>query len=341
MKTASLNDVSDAPQLGRFRVTLCLLGAISGFALIPIFLRYFTDVLDAWTVNGVRYSIGAIFWLPFLLLLDKTPAAKIANVAKKRNVWVDAIVPSLFNAAGQACFGLGPYYVSASMVGFILRLSFLFTILFGFLVLSEERLLTRKKTFWNGLILSIVGVGAMYYDKVGAGDSLTLGMLLVLGAAAGMGAYTVSVRYFMASYPARQSFGVISLYTSVMLVAMMFCFGDYSRLWDLTGWFWVLLILSALIGIAFGHVLLYQAIQHFGPVVASGVQLITPFLTYMLAAIFLGERMNLGEWIGGILLVASGFLLVVARLQVENSLHASQSPRCDVLPSGEPATVLS
>jgi drug/metabolite transporter (DMT)-like permease len=301
--------------IGRLGITLCLVGSVVGFGVVPIFLRYFTDTLDAWTVNGVRYSVGAMFWLPFLLVLDRNPASCPATPASKRhNVWVDAITPSLINAAAQAMFALGPYYVSASTLGFVMRLSFLFTIVFGFLALAEERLLARKGTFWGGAVVAVVGVMAMYHDSLGQGG-LSLGIIVTLASAVAMGAYTVAVRYYMAAYSARQSFGVISLYTSVLLVALMFCFGDAGRLLEISAWYWFLLTLSAIIGIALGHVLLYQAIHYFGPVVASGVQLITPFVTYLVAAICLGECMSSSEWIGGILLVISGALLVVARCQ--------------------------
>jgi drug/metabolite transporter (DMT)-like permease len=314
----SRNGSLASPRIGRLAITLCLVGSVIGFALIPIFLRYFTDTLDAWTVNGVRYSVGALFWLPFLFLLDRNPTSAPPNrlpTSKRRNVWIDAIVPSLTNVAAQVAFALGPYYVSASTVSFTMRLSFLFTIVFGFIVLSEERLLARKGTFWFGAILSLFGVVAMYYDKVGGSGGLSMGMVLVLASAVGMGAYAVAVRYYMACYSARQSFSVISLYSSVLLVGLMFCFGDFGRLTQISPRCWLLLTLSALIGIAFGHVLLYQAIQYFGPVVASGVQLITPFITYLIAAFCLDERMSSTEWIGGILLVISGSLLVVARCQ--------------------------
>ena len=47
------------------------MAAMLGFGTIPIFLRHFADVLDPWTVNGIRYSVGAVFWLPFVLLLQR------------------------------------------------------------------------------------------------------------------------------------------------------------------------------------------------------------------------------------------------------------------------------
>lgn len=299
-----------------------LAGSIIGFGLIPIFLRYFSDTLDAWTVNGIRYSFGALFWLPFLLLLDRSPAppSTSSGLAKRRNVWLDAIVPSIANTISQALFALGPYYVSASSLGFVMRLAFLFTIVFGFIVLAEERLLAKKASFWLGVALSFLGVLVMYYESF-VGEGMSIGLLFVLGAAVAMGCYTVSVRYYMSTYSARESFSVISLYTSILLVSLMFCAGDYGRLSEISLECWGLLVVSALIGIAFGHVLLYQAIQYFGPVVASGVQLITPFVTYLAASICLGERMTLLEWTGGIILVISGALLVIARLQI-----SSQAP---------------
>jgi drug/metabolite transporter (DMT)-like permease len=314
----------------RFRVALCLIGSIFGFALIPIFIRYFADTLDAWTVNGVRYSVGAIFWLPFLLLLDRNPTTTgmTHSNATRRNVWIDAIVPSLANIMAQVGFGLAPYYVTASAIGFVMRLSFLFAIVFGFLFLAEERLLARKKAFWIGTAISIFGVIAMYSGKLNGNSNSVTGMLIILWASIGMGAYTVAVRYCMASYSARESFSVISLYTSIALVAIMFCFGDYGRLAHISLNFWLLLMLSALIGIAFSHVLLYQAIHHFGPIVASGAQLVTPFITYLMAVVFLGERMSLAEWLGGSLLILGGALLVLAKLQAEKSLatHTACSP---------------
>ena len=51
--------------------------------------------------------------------------------------------------------------------------------------------------------------------------------------------------------------------------------------------------------------------------VASGITLITPFVTYLAAAILLGERLSGIEWLGGTLVVGGGGLLVVAKAQIE------------------------
>ena len=123
-----------------------MIAATFGFGIIPIFLKHFAQTLDAWTVNGVRYSVGALFWLPFLLVLDRQSNGK-RPLGADRNVWRDAVVPSVVNIVGQAAFGVSPYFVPASTIGFVLRLSFLFTIVFGFAAEPPGRsrkLVTRR-----------------------------------------------------------------------------------------------------------------------------------------------------------------------------------------------------
>jgi drug/metabolite transporter (DMT)-like permease len=308
---------------GRLAAVLCLMAATVGFGVIPIFLKHFADTppcLDAWTVNGVRYSVGALFWLPFLLLLGSRPTEAGAGAAG-RNVWRDAVVPSIVNVIGQACFGLSAYYVKASTVGFVIRLSFLFTILFSFMALAEERLLARKPIFWIGAAISVAGVLAMFcYEFQGGGEDSWIGAAIIVATAVAWGAYAVTVRRYMAAYSARQSFGVISIYSSLALVALMFAVGRFEDLLKLTPRLWGLLMISALIGIAFGHVLYYRGIHRLGPVVANGITLLTPFVTYRTAIATLDERLSGAELLGGLLVVAGGGLLVFARGQVEKDL---------------------
>jgi drug/metabolite transporter (DMT)-like permease len=290
--------------------------ATFGFGIIPIFLKHFAQFLDPWTVNGVRYSVGALFWLPFLLALDRRP-----NEAEGRgpagNIWKDAVVPSIVNVVGQAAFGIGPYFVPASTMGFVLRLSFLFTIVFGFAVIAEERLLTRRPAFWVGAVFSLAGVAAMFVDELRGGIGSLPGMVILLVTAVAWGAYSVTVRHYMARYSARRSFGVISIYSSAALVLLMFVFGRVESLAGVDATTWGYLMLSALIGIAFGHVLYYRGIHELGPVVASGMSLVTPFVTYLAAAVLLGERLSGLQWLGGLLVVVGGGLLVLARAEIE------------------------
>lgn len=307
-----------------------MIAAMFGFGIIPIFLKHFAQFLDPWTVNGVRYSAGALFWLPFLLVLDRRSGAT-SGAATGRSIWRDAIVPSIVNVIGQAAFGIGPYFVPASTMGFVLRLSFLFTIVFGFAVIAEERLLTRRPAFWVGTAFSLAGVATMFVEELRGGIGSVQGLMIIMVTAVAWGAYSVSVRHYMARYSARQSFGVISLYSSAALVVLMLLFGRIESLADIDAGMWGSLMLSALIGIAFGHVLYYRGIHELGPVVASGMSLVTPFVTYVAAAILLDERLSGVQWLGGLLVVIGGGLLVLARAQIEG-LAPRPSPDVDDYP---------
>lgn len=276
------------------------------FASVPIFLKHFTGFLDAWTVNGIRYGVAALCWLPFVLRNYK-------SVPDGRNVWRDAIAPSAANTLGQIGWALTPYYNSAGVIGFVIRSSFLFTTAFGFALLPQERDLLRRPLFWIGVIGIIGGLVAMYGGSLRHGGTSSVGMLILLATAVCWGLYSVFVRRNMAGYDVRLSFGIISSYTSLTLWLAMFIFGDWMKLGGLIPENWLLLVLSALIGIALSHVFLYRAIHALGPVITQGGQSIQPFLTALGASIILGERLVPLQWFGGLLIAVACLCLVYAK----------------------------
>lgn len=314
---------------------LCLAGVALGWGSIPVFLRYFTDYVDAWTANGVRYPIGALFWLPFVIVVTRRGASRSAP-ASGRSVWRDALVPSLVNVLAQTGYAMSPYYLPAATVAFVIRLSFLFTLVFGLLVLADERVLARRPVFWVGVAASVVGVLLMFIERLGGrGDATLAGLAIVVGSAAAWGAYAVSVRKWMASYSARLSFGVISLYAGAALFLLMLAFGRTEPLGHLPAKVWVCLAVSALIGVAFGHVLYYRAIHRLGPIVCGGLLLVTPFVTCLGAELVGQERLTLVQFLGGIAIVLGGALLLKAKGETERPAAPESLSRKPGLPGAE------
>ena len=308
---------------------LCVVAAMVCWGSIPVFLRSFRRDLDPWTVNGVRYSLGALFWLPYLLLnLRRAPRA---GGGPRRSVWVAALVPTIPNVIGQVGYGVSPYFVPASTIGFAMRLSFLFTVLFGFLFVAQERWLARRGAFWWGAAVSMAGVVLMFVGKLrDGGEGSTAGLVIVVATTVAWGAYAVAVRKCMAPYPVRQSFGVISLYSAALLLVLMALFGRWGALGRQSAALWGRLAASAVIGVAIGHVLYQHGIQRLGPIVASGILLGTPLITYLGAALILGERMTPVQSLGGAAIVLGGVLLVTAKARTATA-HASpieSSDRC-------------
>ncbi|MDP6491417.1 MAG: DMT family transporter [Kiritimatiellia bacterium] len=285
----------------------CLLGAICFFSSIPLFLKHFSVHLDMWTVNGVRYSIAALFWLPLVLWRHVT-------VPESRGVWRAALVPAMANILGQTCWALTPYHSDAAVIGFAIRSSFLFTIAFGMLWVPSERLLACIPAFWLAALFSAAGLLTMYIGAIRSGTGTSVfGLGLIVFTAMLWGLYAVAIRRFLGGYSSRQGFGVVSLYTASALAVAMLLRGDVSALGDIGGANMGLLVLSAFIGIAFAHVMLFTAIHALGPIFCYGVGLIGPFITWSGAALILGEQMSPAQLVGGLILVSGTVGLVYAK----------------------------
>ena len=280
---------------------LCV--AILCFGSVPVFLKHFTAYLDAWTVNGIRYGVAALFWLPFVLRNHrKVPAG--------RNVWRDALLPALFNTAAQVGWAIAPYHNDAGVIGFVIRSAFLFSTLFGCWFLPSERTIVRRPLFWMGAGGIAAGLIVMYGGSLQQGSTSPLGMTILLATAVAWAMYGVSVRRHMQGYGVRISFGVISLYTTLALWVFMLLFGNWKQAAELSPQTWAMLALSAMLGIAFSHVSMYLAIHILGPVITEGGLALQPFVTALAAALALGEHLGLAGWLGGCLLAASCFCLI-------------------------------
>ncbi len=298
---------------------LCLIGAMLCWGCIPIFLRDFIvrKGLEAWAVNAVRYVVGAAVWLPVVVILVRRGEDRAAG---GRSIWRDALVPSAINVVAQATYGVSPAYASAPTIGFVLRLSFLFTLLFGLLFVREERRLVRQPTFPFGVLLCLAGVAAMFVEGLSSrGGASATGMVILLVSTVGWGGYAVSVRKFTAGYSARLGFGVISLYTAGGLLVLGLAFGRPASLAGASAGVWAALVVSSVIGVTLGHVLYYRAIHRLGPVVSVGVLLAQPFVTDAGAAVFLGETLSALQTVGGLAVVGGGALLLAASAAVEHA----------------------
>lgn len=308
----------------RTRAIASMLGAIFSYGLTPVLLRTFVDDIDAWTVNGIRYSVSALFWLP-LVLMHRGRYGRRAGGGGS-TIWRDAAIPSILNTLGQIGWGLSPYFLTAPVIAFVYRLSFLFTVALGFALVASERPLARRPAFWLGAVVSVAGLVMLLGRPLGAGNTITAaGIVIVLFTNLMFASYSVSVRLCLPGYPVRLSFGVISLYTGGALLPLMFAFGHPGEAVGIGAEMWATLVVSALIGIAISHVLYYHSIHSLGATVSAGLLMSTPFVTAVLAALFLGEKMNAAQAAGGLSMIAGGGLLLLARGQVQEEVVDRQT----------------
>lgn len=299
---------------------------------IPIFLRYLLKPgaegglgLDPWIVNALRYSSAPLFWFPFVAMRwrkamsGKVDSPAFAGTPFRSGVWKAALVPTFFNLVTQTCWGAAGMYAEANLIGFVSRLAFPFTVLYSFLLFPGERRLARTPAFWIGAIGSIVGLVFLSVDKISGshpGGTTVSGFLLLFFMVISWGGYSVSVKKLMSGYSSILSFWVISTYTTLGLLFLMYLFGDFRSFQAMDLRAWAVLSVSSLVGVTFWHVMYYRALKGVGAIVADGVLMVSPFLTVGGSAYLIGEKLTVPEAIGGSVLVASGILLVVAHARV-------------------------
>lgn len=309
------------------RPTSATLGIVTVFATllgwssVPLFIVHFSRDIDVWTSNGWRYALSSVMWAPLLLWLW-------AKRSMPAGLWRAAIVPSLFNALGQAAFAWAFYNLDPATVTFGLRLQIVFVALGAYAMFPSERRVLKTPWAIGGIVLLLVGVAGTLFlaDRanvpavvVGARADYLVGVTLAVGSGVLFAAYALSVRKFMHSFPSVTSFAAISQYTSAILVTAMLILArdprtgvaDYGvsalRLGAVP---FSLLLLSSVLGIGLGHVFYYISIARLGVAVSSGVMQLQPFCVAIAQLALFDKRLTQGQWAGGLIAVIGAAMLL-------------------------------
>lgn len=295
-----------------------ILATLLSWASIPLFLKWFVPTIDAWTANGWRYGISALFWLPVLGL-----AWRRGRLG--RGILLAALVPTLFNTVGQTAFAWCPYFLDPGFFTFVFRVQIVFVTLGAFLLFPSERPILRSARFWAGVALVVLGsVGLIVMGERGVSvPQRGWAIALAVGSGALFAGYGLSVRYFMHGYPAVYAFGVICQYTALGVVGLMLVFGrdvvpgrgmDHgSAVLAFSAFQWFMLVLSSMIGIALSHVSYYAAIQRLGVSVSMGIVQLQPVLTATASMLLFNERLNALQWGAGLVGVCGAMLILSYR----------------------------
>jgi len=305
--------------------TLTILITLAGWTVTPLFIEYFTADIDIWTSNGWRYSFAALCWLPLLVglkLRGKMPAG----------LWKAALVPALINSAAQVAFTMSFYEIDPALVAFGLRSQMVFTALGAFLLFPAERALIRSPVFIAGLLAVIVGTGWTLLGKALAQTDSALetvsvfGGVLALAAGAGFACYALAVRKCMNHLGSMVSFAAISQITAGAQLVLMFIFAERhgAGALDLPAPKFGLLLLSAVIGIALGHVFYYISIKRLGVTVSTGVIQLQPFTVAALSYWYFSEQLSTDQWITGTVAVLGAVAMLVAQQRILRKLRTQR-----------------
>lgn len=302
---------------------------LGGWTIVPILIKEFTTDVDAWTSNGWRYGFSALLWLPLLMWRWKKKTGKPGLMRA-------AVVPGLINAAAQVCFTLSFYMIDPGLVAFGLRAQIVAVTLGAALLFPAERAVIRTPVFLIGLALlmggtlTTIGLSGQFGQKAG-----TLGIVMAMMAGVGYAAYAISVRTCMTGFGSMASFAAISQYTAGAMIVLMLILGDRAgaTALDMELPRFGLFLLSAIIGIAAGHVLYYISIERLGVTVSSGVIQLQPFTVAALSFVWFGERLTVSQWLFGAVAVSGAITMIVVQHRVnQRARRALETERAAAAP---------
>ncbi len=307
-----------------------VLATLFCWSVTPVFIKFFADKVDPWTSNGWRYGFAALLWSPVLIVA-------ITRKTLPKGLFRKALVPGLINAAGQIVFVLAFYHTTAPMVAVGLRSQIIVVSLGAAMFFAAERRVVAQPMYIVAIVMIVGGLVGSVLLGGGAAMAELDGFLLAIAAGCGYGFYALAVRHFMHGVNPLLAFAAISQYTAAIMVTLMLFRGEDFGIHalDLDTPTFALFLLSAVIGIAIGHVVYYIAMNRLGVAVASGVVQTQPVWVALLSWIFL-EQVGLTseQWIGGSIAIVGALLLLWVqhrtrhKMAVMVEVSAPDTPKC-------------
>jgi len=306
-----VSTLPERPSISGFYGVITVVLTLVGWSSVPLFLRHFAEHIDAWTSNGWRYGFSALLWLPLLLI-----AGARGRIPKR--LFLLAIVPSLVNAGGQICFTWAHYRIDPGLLTFGLRSQLIFVAIGAFALFPVERPVIRHPGYLAGMALLLAGVAGTMAGGEGLRSALQFeGAVLAVTSGMLFAGYGLAVRWYMSRINPVIAFAAICQYTGGAMVVLMLILGDRGGLTALdlsaSGMSW--LLISAVIGIALGHVFYYISIARLGVAVSAGVLQLQPFLVSVFSMMLFAEQLTRGQWFFGCVAVTGAVgMLIVQRL---------------------------
>jgi drug/metabolite transporter (DMT)-like permease len=226
------------------------------------------------------------------------------------------LVPSVINSTSQVIFCYAHYKIDPGLLAFGLRSHMIFAALGAYLMFAAERPVIRSPIYLGGMVAVMIGTGG----------AVLLGTQQITGTHA-LGIALSVVRKYMSGFNSVVAFAAISQYTAAAMVGLMLVFGRRSGLeaLDMGGRDFALLIISAVLGIALGHVLYYMSINRLGVAVSSGVLQLHPFAVGVASYFIFKEVLSAAQWVSGFLAVGGAVLML--------SVHARLARRAPAEPA--------
>lgn len=265
--------------------------------------------IDAFTFTGIRTTLGAIFLLPIVLILNK-------GLDLRKNTLVSGLILGVVFSVAQNFQQFAFYYSTSGKIAFITAFYMFFVPLFSVFLGKKIKLLT-----WLSILMGLVG---LFFLCINPSDltSINLGDLLALACAVFYAVQIIMIdRFLEKDINGVQLSFMQFVVAAVISIAAMFIF-EHPVMADIKAAAPSLLysgIMSC--GIAYTFQIVGQ--KHANPVVASLLMCMESVFAVIAAAVVLHQGMSLREGIGCAVMFAA---IILSQLSESLSRRPAEGP---------------
>ena len=281
-------------------VMLLMLGAIWGGSFF--FGRIAVAEIHPLMLVALRVSIAAAALHIWLL-------AKGINFFAHRAAFPAFLVLGLVNnVIPFSLIFYGQTEIGAGLASILNATTPFWTALLANAVTSDEKL---KANVIGGILIGLVGTVILLGPSLLFDQGRPLWpKLAIIGATFSYALAAVFAKRFKLSNPAVTATGQLTAST-LWMIPIVALTGTFSV--TATSHVWLAVVALAVLSTAFAYILYFSVIARAGATNGSLVTLIVPVSAILLGALFLGERLTIGDFVG-MATIALGFILIDGRL---------------------------
>lgn len=260
----------------------------------PMARGVLTSGVDASVLLVVRLVVATALMGLTLALFDRKHLA-----ADPRCIRMSLLAGSV-NAVGMFAYFRGLERLESSMASMLIAISPL-------AVLSLLALRGERVTYRHAVRLALALGGA--YLLIGPGGDVDLsGVLWISGALLCFALQLTLLQWYLLAYDAR----TVTFYVLIaMSIGILLIWGAEGAQWTPLGrWGWAAAIFLAVMSTYLSRLLLFAAVSRIGGGQMAMLSPVETLLSVLWSILFLGERLSLIQWLGGMLILVSAVLAI-------------------------------
>ena len=273
---------------------------LMGFGL-PI-MRFMSINFETVNNNAVRFLAGGFL---FILICVFKFRGEFKKINKEPVLIIKLLLLGVLMTGNMYFFMNGLKYTSALTGSIFGILAMPLAVIMAAIFFKDERGRIKKKNFYIGSALAIAGslLFVIYGNKVGGSSDFFKGSLLL-----GTAIFIQSIQNLVVKNVSKKLHSIVisastATLSGIMYLAIAIRTGKVVQLSEVSGGLLLGLALAGIYGMLTGMLMAFYIVQKQGVVVFNILQLIVPLSTAIVGYFTLGEKINIIQGIGAMVVI--------------------------------------